>query len=117
MTSSRPSSSRRQFLSASGAATIGALASPALGARRAAGGREMIRVGLVGCGGRGGGAAVQALRADPNVKIVALGDTFADQLDARHKQLLATADVADRVDVPDERKYVGFDAYQKVIDQ
>ncbi|MFT7677572.1 MAG: putative dehydrogenase [Planctomycetota bacterium] len=109
--------SRRQVLRVTGAATLGSLSACAIGAKQPAGGREMIRVGLVGCGGRGGGAAVQALRADPNVKLVALGDVFADQLNARHEQLLATPDVADRVDVPEERKYVGFDAYKKVIEQ
>jgi len=49
---------------------------------------ETIRVGLVGCGGRGTGAATNALNVEPRVKIVALGDLFADRLESSHKDLL-----------------------------
>ena len=75
---------------------------------------KTIRVGLVGCGGRGNGAAVQALAADPHVKITALGDIFPDQL-ARSLDLLSRKD-AERVDVPEKRQFIGFDSYKRVID-
>lgn len=80
-----------------------------------------LRLGLIGCGGRGTGAAVQALRADPNTTLVAMGDVLQDRLDSSLKGITEelTEDGADhtsRVDVPPERRFIGFDAYQKVID-
>jgi predicted dehydrogenase len=79
----------------------------------------MLKVGLIGCGGRGTGAAVNALRADSNVKLWALADAFSDQLEASLKSLATsedTADLAARLDVPPERRFVGWDAYKGVID-
>jgi predicted dehydrogenase len=77
-----------------------------------------LRIGLIGCGGRGTGAAVQALRADANTTLVAMGDVFADRLDTSLAGI--TEELGDeaeaRVDVPAERRFVGFDSYQKVID-
>jgi len=86
--------------------------------RRRPGGSEMIKIGLVGCGGRGSGAAVNALRADPNVKLWALGDAFADQLDSALNSLATseeTRDLQDKIDVPPERRFTGWDAYKGVI--
>jgi predicted dehydrogenase len=104
---------RRRFLQTSaGAAAALSLASlPAVHAD----GSDVLRVGLVGCGGRGTGAAAQALKADRNVKLLALGDAFRDRLDASLRQLRADADLAPRIDVPQERQFAGFDAYQQVI--
>jgi myo-inositol 2-dehydrogenase/D-chiro-inositol 1-dehydrogenase len=82
---------------------------------RAAGNAE-LRIGLVGCGGRGSGAAAQALRADPNTRLVAVGDAFADRVEGALGGLLGDTEVAARVDVPTERRFVGFDAYKQVID-
>jgi predicted dehydrogenase len=73
---------------------------------------EPLRAGLVGCGGRGTGAAVNFLDAGPNLEIVALGDAFQDQLDKCRSNLQN----ARGVEVADEKCFVGFDAYQKVID-
>jgi len=73
-----------------------------------------IRIGLVGCGGRGTGAAYEALKASPSVKLVALGETFEDRLNAAYELLKST--FGNQVDVPDANKFVGFDAYQKVIE-
>lgn len=75
--------------------------------------KKKIKVGLIGCGGRGTGAAFQALEADPDVEIVALADIFPAQLEAA----LASLQEAhkDRVNVPEKRKYIGFDAYKKLI--
>lgn len=73
---------------------------------------EVLRAGLVGCGGRGSGAAVNFVDAGPNLEIVALGDVFEDQLQKSKKMLKKARDI----DVPEENCYVGFDNYQKVID-
>jgi predicted dehydrogenase len=83
------------------------------------GGAEMLKIGLVGCGGRGTGAAVNALRADPNVKLWAMADTFADQLESSLKTLTTsedTKDLAPKIDVSPERRFVGWDAYKGVIE-
>ena len=113
--------SRRTFLAASAsAATVGALdprAFPNLITRRAADDRE-IRVGLVGCGGRGTGAAKQALSTTSGpVKLVAAADAFADRLDSALKGLAhPQSGVGERVAVDPDHRFVGFDGYQKVID-
>ncbi len=72
----------------------------------------VLRAGLVGCGGRGTGAAVNFVDAGPNIEIVALGDVFQDQLDKCRKHLKAARDI----EIADEKCFAGFDAYQKVID-
>jgi len=72
-----------------------------------------LRVGLIGCGGRGNGAAVNFLDAGPNLEIVALGDLFQDQLDKSRNTLNA----ARGVEVADENCFVGFDSYKKVLEQ
>ena len=75
--------SRRRFLHSSTAAAVGGTLASQVGfpaATSGAGNSETLRIGLIGCGGRGTGAAVQALRADKNVELVAMGDVFEDQL-------------------------------------
>lgn len=72
----------------------------------------VLKAGLIGCGGRGTGAANQFLSAGPNLQIVALGDTFQDRVDAARASIMK----AHNQDVPLEKCFVGFDAYQKVID-
>jgi predicted dehydrogenase len=79
-------------------------------------GSSTLRVALVGCGGRGTGAAGQALRADPDVKLVALADAFSDRLEACLTRLQADQGIAPKIDVPRERRFVGFDAYKQAID-
>jgi predicted dehydrogenase len=110
--------SRRSFIktSALGVAT-GAMAGT-LGMMQSvhAGTDDTIRVGLVGCGGRGTGAAVQVLTADKNVKLVALGDMFPEPLALSLATMQKNEKVGTQVDVPKERQFLGFDAYQKVID-
>ena len=73
----------------------------------------------MGCGGRGTGAAEQALTADRGCVLVAMGDAFGDQIESSHQQLKSSdiPGVAERVAVPPENRFTGFDAYQKVIDQ
>ena len=81
---------------------------------------DTIRVGLIGCGGRGTGAAVQALRAAPNTKLVAMADAFADRIESSHKNMMDTAeddhDITPQIDVPQERRFDGFDGYKHVIE-
>lgn len=73
-----------------------------------------LKVGLIGCGGRGTGAANQALNADSNVELVAVGDVFEDKMN-QSLQILNQIH-SDKVNVPEERQFLGFDAYQKVLD-
>ena len=80
-----------------------------------AAGDEFLTVGLIGCGGRGSGAAQQALTADKYTRLVAMGDAFRSQIDSSINALKNEEDIADRVDVPEDLKFVGLDAYQKVI--
>src|SRR3954470_17452968 len=106
----RPPISRRDLLKA--AAVTGALEAVPL--VHAAGG-DLLRVGLVGCGGRGTGAATQALSADPDVRLVAMADAFEDRLQESLSFLQGEPQVAAKVDVPPERRFVGFEACEKLI--
>ena len=78
---------------------------------KAASGRE-LKVGVVGCGGRGSGAVVDLLNAADGIKVTALGDTFSDRLESLRKNLKEQHGQ----DVPAENCFIGFDAYRKVID-
>ncbi|WP_244518586.1 Gfo/Idh/MocA family protein [Parapedobacter composti] len=103
---------RRQFLKTSGIGAA-AMAAPAfLFSKQPV--SNSIKVGLVGCGGRGTGAAVQALRADPNVEITALADIFEDRLSGALHALQQVD--AKRVKVDSQHRFVGFDSYQQLID-
>lgn len=110
--------SRRNFLKSSSAAlAVSSLtASSGLAQGVHVTGSDLLRIGLIGCGGRGTGAASQALAADPNVKLVAMGDAFSDRLQSSLATLDANKAIADKLDVPAERWFVGFDAYRKVIE-
>jgi len=112
--SQQNTTSRRDFLKTAAVAG-GTIALHAAGLPRAyAAGSDEIRVGMIGCGGRGTGAAVNAVNAAPGVKIVAMGDVFEDRLKSSREQL-AKAVPADKLDVSPERAFVGFDAYEKVL--
>lgn len=74
----------------------------------------VLKVGLIGCGGRGTGAAAQAMMADDQVELFAMGDAFADRLEQSYAAL--KEELPQKVTVTAQHKYVGFDAYQKVID-
>lgn len=107
---------RREFLKTSSALAVGAIAAPAIltNQTRAAENSETLRIGLIGCGGRGTGAAKNALAADKNVALVAMGDVFEDHLQTSLKGL--KTEFPDKVKVDADHCFVGFDAYQKVID-
>jgi myo-inositol 2-dehydrogenase / D-chiro-inositol 1-dehydrogenase len=108
--------SRRQFLKSGSTATAIALTAPAIltSQRAFAANTDTLRIGLVGCGGRGTGAAGNALEADKNLILVAMGDAFEDQVKASHANLEAS--FPGRVQVPPEKRFTGLDAYKKVID-
>lgn len=110
------STSRRECLRILGGGAAAAAVSDGLPLERAvhARGSEIIKIGLVGCGGRGTGAAADALRADPQTKLVAMGDLFRDRLESSRRQLQML--FGDRVDTPEERAFLGFDAYRHVIE-
>src|SRR5947207_5693452 len=110
--------SRRTFLKTSTAAALGgALSAPLiLGTKSsAASPGDTIRVGLIGCGGRGSGAAKQALNADKNVVLTSMADAFPDRLKGSLNALKKDREVKDRVHVSPENCFVGFDACQKVL--
>ncbi len=122
MSDGREFGSRRRFLGVTASATAGAAAynwhrrGRAHAAVSPAGTSDVLRVALVGCGGRGSGAAAQALEADPNTRLVALGDAFEDRLEGSLARLMKNESVSARVDVPKERRFVGFDAYKGVLE-
>ena len=110
---------RRGFLKASGLLTGGALLSQLPFSTRAAGYNssvdDTIKVALIGCGGRGRGAAQQALNTKQNVKVVAIADAFQDRVDMAYNTLMKRPDAAQKVDLPKERQFVGLEAYKQAI--
>lgn len=108
--------SRREVLKLAGAALAGSAFPSIIVPNSAFAGTnaETLKVGLIGCGGRGSGAAMQALKADPNVVLHALGDIFPERFDTCLEGLKKVH--GEKVKVDEGHKFVGFDAYQKVID-
>ena len=117
--------SRREFVKTSALLTGGVMTMPLLSkANFFSGADDTIKVALIGCGGRGTGAAMQACLTKQNVKLVAMADAFRDRIDSCYKALTAEeisdwsgakGNIKNRVDVPEERKYSGFDGYKKAI--
>lgn len=107
--------SRRDFLRTSVGFTAAAgLGTLGLSRAAFAAGSDTLRVGLIGCGGRNAGAAVQALNADPGTRLVAMCDLFADRI--HEKRALIREQKPTQVDVPDSRCFTGFEGYQRVIE-
>ena len=117
---------RRDFVKASTLTVGGMMIAPSLMAKAHIDGDDAIKVGLVGCGGRGTGAVAQALSTKENVQLVAMGDAFRDRLDQCFEHITTkefkdwssgeTINVKDKVLVSEAQKFVGFDAYLKVIE-
>ena len=107
--------SRREFLKTTGRiAAVSALAGTAIPFVHAAG-NDLIQIALVGCGGRGSGAAAQALSTKTGpIKLVAMADVFENKLNRSFENLAKRP--AEQFDVPAERKFLGFDAYKKAMD-
>ena len=111
--------SRRGFLRTTGGAMAGGALLGAIAPERfahAASGTDEIKIALIGCGGRGSGAANQALSTYPlgPVKLVAVADVHEDRLKGSLANL--QKEHGARVDVPAERQFMGFDAYKKAIE-
>jgi len=113
-----PGMSRREFMEGAAAASDAAsvVAGLDVGRFAHAAGSETIRIGFVGCGNRGTGACREALSTKGPVKLVAIGDLFADRIETSLKNLRKYDELRVRIDVPEEGKFVGFDAYQKVLE-
>jgi predicted dehydrogenase len=111
---------RREFVKTAAVAVAlpGALSSMVMPRRAYAGGSDTIKLGLIGCGGRGTGAAVQALRADTGCTLTAMGDLFPDRLNSSLKAITDEMHekASEKVQVSKDNQFTGFDAYQKVID-
>ncbi len=114
---------RRDFLKTTGVAAGAALATSLFPSGVHAAGSDAIKIGLVGCGGRGTGASDNALHSAPNVHVVALADVFEDRQDGCRNYLTTHSanenevkKLGNTVDLPKERCFVGLDAYQKLID-
>src|SRR5581483_1860633 len=107
--------SRRDVMKKAGqVAAVGALAGVAL-PQVHAGGSETIKLALVGCGGRGTGAAGDAMNSrNGPVQLVAMADVFTNRLDGSFQNLQRGH--ARKMDVPNERKFIGFDAYRQAMD-
>jgi len=106
--------SRRQFLKNGATAVLAGGLMSRLSPAVYAGGSDVLRIGLIGCGGRGTGAAKDALNADKNVQLVAMGDVFADQVKSSYENLQKA--LGDRVNGTPPEQFVGFDAYKQVIE-
>jgi myo-inositol 2-dehydrogenase/D-chiro-inositol 1-dehydrogenase len=108
-------SNRRTFLKTSTAAAAGAALTSTIAKTAHAAGSDTIRFVLIGCGGRGSGAAAQIMNTKGNVKLVAAADPFQEKAKNSLKRL-SKGDNKDKVDVPDERIFGGLDGYKKAID-
>ncbi|MEP7259311.1 MAG: Gfo/Idh/MocA family oxidoreductase, partial [Flavitalea sp.] len=117
--------SRREFVKQSSLLAGGLIAAPLLSrSNYFSGSDDVIKIALVGCGGRGTGACTQALLTKQNVKLVAMADAFRDRLDECYKAITVddlsdsagvSGNVKNKVDVPEEHKFTGFDGYLKAI--
>jgi myo-inositol 2-dehydrogenase / D-chiro-inositol 1-dehydrogenase len=110
----RRGASRREFIKSSSVLVGGALAGVSLAGGVHAAGSDELKIGLIGCGGRGRGAVADTLAVNQGLKVVALGDAFEDAVNGAYESM--KRQFGERIDVPKERRFHGLDAYQKVID-
>jgi len=109
------STSRRDFLKQTGRLAAVSTLAAGMVPRMYAAESNTIRIALIGCGGRGGGAAENALSVKNGpIKLVALADVFEDRVKRAYQAL--NDQYADKMDVPEDRRFVGFDAYKKAMD-
>ncbi len=106
--------SRRDFVKETAAAGVAASVGLSLAHTAHAAGSDVIRIGVIGCGGRGTGAAGDAMTADPAVRLVAMCDLFKDRVESSRS--LLKAEKPAQVQVDDDHCFVGLDGYKKVID-
>jgi predicted dehydrogenase len=114
-TTSESSVTRRDFLKTTSTAVAGASVLGSLSVERSAfaAGSDTLKIALIGCGGRGSGAADQALSTEGSVKLVAMADVFKDRLDGSLNSLQEKH--KSKVEVPPDHQFLGFDAYKKAI--
>ncbi len=106
---------RREFLQTTGCLAAGSVLAAGLAPRIYAGENNTIQVALIGCGGRGTGAADNALSVQSGpMKLVAMSDVFEDKLKRSYENLVQRH--AERMDVPEGRRFLGFDGYKKAMD-
>jgi predicted dehydrogenase len=108
------STSRRDFLRQSSGVLAGTALASAINVRAFAGESNVINIALVGCGGRGTGAAENALSTEGPTKLVAMADAFEDRLQASRRNLAGK--FGKQMDVPKERQFVGIEGFKKAID-
>ena len=115
---------RRGFVQGSAAAALSTVTARRLSARAYAAGDDEIKIALIGCGGRGTGAAVQALSTEGKVTLWAMADAFGDRVEASYNLLVKGGQFSRspdagpqtaKIDVPPERRFAGLDAYRKVM--
>ncbi len=108
---------RREFVKKTALATGALLSAPLpLEAMANVNGEKRLKLALVGCGGRGSGAAVQALTADENVDLVAMADAFADRIESSLMGIQEHFEGEKKIRVKKKNRFTGFDAYKKAID-
>lgn len=107
----KPTTRRQVIKTTSAAGALAAISAPHI-AKAQAGNNDTIKVGLIGCGGRGSGAIVQALKADTNTKLWAIADAFKSPVERCLKNIES---FEERSKVPGERQFVGIDSYKEVI--
>jgi len=110
--------SRRDFLKNSSAVVLGGALASELGFPAIVSGAantDKLRLGLIGCGGRGSGAAADALSADSNTVLHAVADVFANKIEGGLREIRRSVKDDARIDVPADRQFVGLDAFGKVI--
>lgn len=105
---------RRNFIKASALIAGGAVISPFSLPKAFASGDDVIKIALIGCGGRGTGAVFQAFETGYNIKLVAMADAFQDRLEGSYKPIFEKYG-KDKVEVTDDKKFVGFEAYKDAI--
>jgi len=108
-------SDRRTFIKESSALAGGILLQPKFSNANIFTSDKELKIGLVGCGGRGTGAAMQALKANPGNRLVAIGDVFEEQTSNCLSRLQGLDEIKGQIQVSKDHQYVGFDAYQKVV--
>src|SRR3989454_500280 len=111
------STSRRQFLKASTTAALGSVfaANLSFPEKSFAANSDTLKLGLIGCGGRGNGAAADALAADSNTVLYAMADIDPAKIELGLREVAKSVKDQSRIQVPPERRFVGLDAYEKVI--
>ncbi len=114
-TTDKTETSRRNFIKSSSAIVASGAMTGSLGISRTAhaAGSDVIKIGLIGCGGRGTGAAVQAMNTEGPTKLVAMADAFGDRLQQAYRSIKGKH--KGKVDVPKDRQFTGFGAYKQVL--